>query len=298
MSLTDDLYREIILEHFKNPRNHGHLERPDLIAQGANPFCGDELEVTVALEGQRIREIRTQGKGCSISQAAASMMTDAVQGKTLEEAERLSLQFKGVMLKDQPMDFPEELEDLESLEGVKKYPVRIKCAILSWNTLLEGIQAYRKGDHNVMHVEGEEGEHPDLAHQMTGKPLPTPSPLGAESAKLRGGSANPYGQEKGEGDFKEQVTTALKSVMDPELNMNVVDLGLIYGIDIEGVKVKVTYTLTSPGCPLGPVIKGQMQSALARLAWVKEIQPELVWSPPWDPKTMASEEAKTDLGIW
>ncbi len=291
MSLTDDLYREIILEHFKNPRNHGHLESPDLIAQGANPFCGDELEVTVALEGQRIREIRTQGKGCSISQAAASMMTDAVKGKSLEEAERLSLQFKGVMLKDQPMDFPEELEDLESLEGVKKYPVRIKCAILSWNTLLEGIQAYRKGDHNVMHVEGEEGEHPDLAHQMTSTLAEVPGTISKEVPGTTHSPETPL-------DRQEQVTTALKSVMDPELNMNVVDLGLIYGIDIEGVKVKVTYTLTSPGCPLGPVIKGQLQSALARLAWVKEIQPELVWSPPWDPKTMASEEAKTDLGIW
>ncbi len=83
MSLTDDLYREIILEHFKNPRNHGRLEKPDLVAQGANPFCGDELEVTLSLEGESIRPIRAQGKGCSLSQAPVSNMAEAVKGKSL-----------------------------------------------------------------------------------------------------------------------------------------------------------------------------------------------------------------------
>ncbi|MCM8811566.1 MAG: metal-sulfur cluster assembly factor [Candidatus Omnitrophica bacterium] len=80
--------------------------------------------------------------------------------------------------------------------------------------------------------------------------------------------------------------------------MNVVDLGLIYGIEIHDGSVKIIYTLTSPGCPLGPVIKGQVQGVVGRLPWVNEVQPELVWSPPWDPKTMASEEAKAELGIW
>ncbi|MBI3333707.1 MAG: SUF system NifU family Fe-S cluster assembly protein [Candidatus Omnitrophica bacterium] len=279
MSLTDDLYREIILEHFKNPRNHGRLERPDLTAQGANPFCGDELELTLALDGERLREIRADGKGCSISQASASMMTEAVKGKTLEEAQKLAHQFKATMLEGAPMNLPPELEDLESLEGVKKYPVRIKCAILSWNTLLEGIEAHRRGKPAASHVEGEEGERPDLTQQMT-----TPA---AE-------------QEKGpaaEG-LEEQVQTALKSVIDPELNMNVVDLGLIYQTDIREGRVRVVYTLTSPGCPLGPVIKGQVQSALTRIPWVKEVQTDLVWTPPWDPHTMASEEAKMELGIW
>ena len=76
------------------------------------------------------------------------------------------------------------------------------------------------------------------------------------------------------------------------------DLGLIYGIDIQQERVKVTYTLTSPGCPLGPVIKGQMQSVMGKLPWVKEFQADLVWQPPWDPKAMASEEVKAELGIW
>ncbi len=181
-----------------------------------------------------------------------------------------------------PWDLPADLEDLESLEGVKKYPVRIKCAILGWNTLLDGIQAHRSGKEEASHVEGEEGQKQELsraaaerivADLATGKPAPSDSP-------------------------DEQVRSALKTVIDPELNMNVVDLGLIYDIAIQDKSVKVIYTLTSPGCPLGPVIKGQIHSALGRLPWIKEIHPELVWSPPWDPHTMASEEAKTELGIW
>jgi len=283
LSLTDDLYREIILEHFKDPRNQGRLDQADILAQGANPFCGDELEITIALDGETVREIRFQGKGCSISQSSASMMTDAVKGKSLRAAEELAKKFKAVMLESAPAEGLEPEEDLQSLEGVKKYPVRIKCAILSWNTLLDGIHAHQKGETKAMHVEGEEGEHPSLtqtsAAQSAQEPQATPAQAGAE-------------------DRPAIVREALKGVIDPELNMNIVDLGLIYDVQIQGEAVKVIYSLTSPGCPLGPVIKGQIHSVLGRVPWIKEIQPELVWSPPWDPKTMASEEAKTELGIW
>ncbi len=282
MSLTDDLYREIILEHFKNPRNHGRLEKADLTAQGANPFCGDELELTLALEGEMIQDLRAECRGCSISQASASMMTEAIKGKTLSQAEELARQFKGIMLENGAIsDLPPDMEDLQSLEGVKKYPVRIKCAILGWNTLLGGIEAHRHGQDRTRHVEGEEGEHPELAQRLAGENLETAAP-----------SSN------GPQNLEEEVRTALKSVIDPELNMNVVDLGLIYGIDIQSSSVKIVYTLTSPGCPLGPVIKGQMQSTLGRLPWIKQLEVELSWTPPWDPHTMASEEAKSELGIW
>ena len=282
MSLTDDLYREIILEHFRNPRNHGRLDPADVTAQGTNPFCGDELEVTLSLDGDTIQDIRFQGKGCSISQSSASMMTEAVKGKSLQEAEGSAKKFKAVMLEGSPMELHPDLEDLESLEGVKKYPVRIKCAILSWNTLLEGIDAHRHGKTRATHVEGEEGARPALAEQFAeGKISPATSKPPEDGNTL-----------------EEEVRAALKTVIDPELNMNVVDLGLIYGIEIQGGSLRIQYTLTSPGCPLGPVIKGQINSALGKIPWVKEIQPELVWSPPWDPHTMASEEAKTELGIW
>lgn len=287
MPLTDDLYREIILEHFKSPRNHGRITQPSFMAEGANPFCGDELEVTISLEGETIREIKSQGKGCSISQSSASMMTEAVKGKSLSQAEGLIKSFKAVMLENAPLEtLPADMEDVEALEGVKKYPVRIKCAILSWNTLLEAIHAHRKGKDQTSHIEGEEGEKANLTQILNEE---------SEKAPIPSEAAHP---EKPISGLEEEARGALKTVIDPELNMNVVDLGLIYGVTVQDSHVKVTYTLTSPGCPLGPVIKGQMQSALAKLPWVKEIEPELVWAPPWDPHTMASEEAKTELGIW
>ena len=118
MPLTDDLYRDIILEHFRNPRNQGKLPQPTFISHGANPFCGDELELTVALEGETIREILVQPKGCSISQASASMMTEAVKGKSVRQAEEMIRRFKAVMLEGAPMDATQENEDLQALEEI------------------------------------------------------------------------------------------------------------------------------------------------------------------------------------
>ncbi|MBK9145882.1 MAG: metal-sulfur cluster assembly factor [Candidatus Melainabacteria bacterium] len=93
------------------------------------------------------------------------------------------------------------------------------------------------------------------------------------------------------------VMESLRTVKDPELGVNIVDLGLIYGVEISESQVNVKMTLTSPACPLGGVIQGQAHQALKKLPWVKEVKIDLVWSPRWDPKTMASEEAKMDLGI-
>ena len=132
-------------------------------------------------------------------------------------------------------------------------------------------------------MEGEEGEHKTLESQAE----PAPAAKGQ----------SPSGTVPSDSP-EEQVRGALRTVIDPELNLNILDLGLIYGTQIQDGNVKVTYTLTSPGCPLGPVIKGQIQSALIKLPWVKEVHNELVWTPPWDPKTMASDEVKTELGIW
>jgi metal-sulfur cluster biosynthetic enzyme len=97
---------------------------------------------------------------------------------------------------------------------------------------------------------------------------------------------------------EELVREALVNVMDPELRMSIMELGLVYDVDIDDSTVKVTYTLTSPGCPLGPVIDGQIQDVLLDLPGVKDVQSELTFTPPWDPKTMASDEVKMQLGIW
>ncbi|MFT7647965.1 MAG: nitrogen fixation NifU-like protein [Candidatus Poriferisodalaceae bacterium] len=148
----EDLYREIILDHYRNPRNKGELESPPASrTEGFNPLCGDEVVVTFETEGDVITDIRIGGQGCSISQASASMMTDAVKGKTLDEAREVTKTFKAMMsiheesIVGDGESFAElsaaelELGDLEALRGVVKFPVRIKCATLSWNTLAQGI---------------------------------------------------------------------------------------------------------------------------------------------------------------
>ena len=142
MSLFDDLYREIILDHYREPRNRGHIEKPDIAARGHNPLCGDEVDITMSLANGRVTDIRFEGAGCSISLASASMLTELIEGKPLSEVERIAGLFKEMMLEDG--DALEELGDLEALQGVKLYPVRIKCAILPWNTMLEGMEILQK----------------------------------------------------------------------------------------------------------------------------------------------------------
>ena len=97
---------------------------------------------------------------------------------------------------------------------------------------------------------------------------------------------------------KELVMEKLKDVLDPELQMSIVEMGLIYGVEVEGDAVKVTYTLTTPGCPLAPIIDGQIQDALMDIPGVRHVDPVLTFSPPWDPRTMASEDVRMSLGIW
>ncbi|MST33488.1 SUF system NifU family Fe-S cluster assembly protein [Acidimicrobiaceae bacterium USS-CC1] len=148
----EDLYREIILDHYRNPRNRGELPVPPAHAEtGFNPLCGDEITVYVQLEDGAITDLKLAGQGCSISQSSASMMSTAVKGKTLEEARRVIQTFKGMMSvheqrlggedADGAADAIRELGDLAALQGVVKFPVRIKCATLSWNTLTQALDA-------------------------------------------------------------------------------------------------------------------------------------------------------------
>ena len=149
----EDLYREIILDHYRNPRNRGELDVPPAHrAEGFNPLCGDEVVVYLDVDGDVVSDIRIGGQGCSISQSAASMMSAAVKGKSIGEVEDLTRAFKAMMSIHEhelegddagPVDPPEEvganLGDLEALRGVVKFPVRIKCATLSWNTLSQAL---------------------------------------------------------------------------------------------------------------------------------------------------------------
>ncbi len=151
----EDLYREIILDHYRNPRNRGELPAPPATrVEGFNPLCGDEIVVFLDVHDGRVDDLKIAGQGCSISQSSASMMSSAVKGKTVDEARRLIRAFKAMMsIHEQRLDGegrpveeeavlpdPEvKLGDLEALQGVVKFPVRIKCATLSWNTLTQGL---------------------------------------------------------------------------------------------------------------------------------------------------------------
>lgn len=141
----DELYRELILDHYKNPRHRDRIENADVTAEGFNPVCGDEIEMELDFDGERLEAIGVRGRGCSISQASASMMSDLVAGKTIGEIQRLSDEFKQMMTEPDGA-VPEELGDLEALQGVAKFAVRVKCATLAWHTLGEGIEQHQKGD--------------------------------------------------------------------------------------------------------------------------------------------------------
>jgi nitrogen fixation protein NifU and related proteins len=138
MSL-EELYKEVILDHYRAPRNKGRLDPHDIMLERNNPLCGDELELYLKFEGDDLQGITFQGKGCSISMASASMMTEKVAGLGAKDAAALAESIKRMMAGEEEGD-PEELGDLVSLKGVVKYPVRIKCALLGWNTLLEALE--------------------------------------------------------------------------------------------------------------------------------------------------------------
>lgn len=142
--MLDDLYREIILDHYRSPRHKGRIEDPDISARGYNPLCGDDIEITVRLDNGRIEAVAFNGHGCSISQASASMLTEAVTGKQLTEALDLAASVRAMFTGETEIDL-ESLGDLEALQGVNKYPVRIKCATLAWNALQVGAESEDTG---------------------------------------------------------------------------------------------------------------------------------------------------------
>ena len=160
MAGLEDLYREIILDHYRAPRNRGELPVPPAHrVEGFNPLCGDEIVLFVEVDGDTVTDIKIGGQGCSISQSSASMMSAAVKGKTVAEVEQLTRAFKAMMsihessLEGDGSESEAELDevpdvklgDLEALRGVVKFPVRIKCATLAWNTLQQGLDEF-EGD--------------------------------------------------------------------------------------------------------------------------------------------------------
>jgi len=138
MELTD-LYRDVILDHNRRPRNFGPLEQAQAVAEGVNPLCGDRLTLRLNLAGDRIENIRFEGQGCAISTASASLMTEAVKGKTRGEALALFDRVHRLLTDDAAA--AEDLGKLAALSGVREYPARVKCASLCWHTLASALQS-------------------------------------------------------------------------------------------------------------------------------------------------------------
>lgn len=129
------LYQELILDHYRRPRNKGTLENADASVEMKNPLCGDEICLQVAFEGASVCDLRFAGRGCSISQASASMMTQLVKGKSAEEIEVIRSRFRDLMLGDESAASDQSLGSLRALSGVARFPARVKCALLAWNAL-------------------------------------------------------------------------------------------------------------------------------------------------------------------
>ncbi len=140
----DDLYREVVMDHHRRPRGRAPLARVDATAHGFNPVCGDEVVISLALDGDRVTGAQVQGRGCAICTASGSMMAEMIPGHTAAEAEATAAAFRAVM-HGAPAHAGTDLGDLEALEGVQKFAVRVKCAMLPWVTLTDALKAWRDG---------------------------------------------------------------------------------------------------------------------------------------------------------
>ena len=143
----DDMYRDIIMDHFRSPRGKKPLEKADVTSDGTNPSCGDEITLQVALDNGTVKDVHVDCRGCAISIASGSMLAEVIKGKSLEDAKRIAEIVKK-MLKGEIVDIPDDLGDLDALQGVRNFPVRIKCALLAWVTFMEGIKNHESG-HDV-----------------------------------------------------------------------------------------------------------------------------------------------------
>src|SRR5919108_71669 len=222
MASDDQFYREYILDHYKNPRNFGRIEAPDISHEEYNPLCGDMVGMDFRLREGVIEDVMFHGRGCAISQASASLMTERLKGMTVEEAREVS--------KD---DVLEEL-------GIEISPARLKCALLSLKVLKVGA----------------------------------------------------YGLAADEEDDYE----VLRECYDPEIPVNIVDLGLVYEVDIKPARVDVKMTLTALGCPMAGEVMTDVRDHLLQLPGVEEAGVELVYEPPWTPERM-TEDARWELGM-
>jgi nitrogen fixation NifU-like protein len=138
-AVDDELYREILLDHYRHPRHRGRLEAPTTTAHGHNPLCGDEVDLSLRLHGGELEQVAFEGQGCSISMASASMMAEEVAGRPLDEVHDLIARFRALLVEGKDPSELGDLGDLEALSGVRKYLARVKCAMLPWVALEDGL---------------------------------------------------------------------------------------------------------------------------------------------------------------
>jgi nitrogen fixation NifU-like protein len=155
----DDMYREIILDHFRAPRGKKPLKHSDFDSNGMNPSCGDEISMQVEMDNGVLKDVHVNCRGCAISVASGSMLAESVKGKSFEEVEKLAGAVRK-MLKGESAEIPEEFADIDALKGVRQFPVRVKCALLAWVTLVEGLRKYRNGQSENKTVISTEDDEP------------------------------------------------------------------------------------------------------------------------------------------
>ncbi len=149
-----DLYRDVLIDYFRDDTFKGEVPDADFHAHGVNPTCGDDIRITIARDGERLSKIRFVGRGCVISQASSAMMCEALEGRTIEEARKLVADFRAMMVENAPVDgLPEALSEVDALEGVRKFPIRVKCAVLAWITFLQGIEDGLRGKNHAEYTE-------------------------------------------------------------------------------------------------------------------------------------------------
>jgi len=158
-SQLDDMYREVILDHYRSPRGRKPLKRKDILTDGHNPSCGDEIAVSAEIENGILKDVHVDCKGCAISVASGSILAEAVKGRPFEEVIKLAEAVKRMLKGEENVDLPPEFEDIEALKGVRQFPVRVKCALLSWVTLIEGLKNYRNGEISKSKASTEEDPH-------------------------------------------------------------------------------------------------------------------------------------------
>lgn len=144
MSLSEDLYKEIIIEYSQNPKHYGELPEANIHEEGVNRSCGDEVHLHLFIDGNEIKKARFTGQGCSICTASTEMMTSFIENQKIDEIKDLIQQFKNMIMTKDNINMPEPYQDLEALKGVKRFPIRVKCATLPWNTLEQAIKEYIK----------------------------------------------------------------------------------------------------------------------------------------------------------